>query len=242
MRGHVYILINARMPGLLKIGQTTRTPEERAQELSCGTAVPTPFAVAWSVPVSDCEAAERAVHARLAPYRDAPGREFFAAPLPVAIAVLTEVATAYRVVPPPLPGSVPPPLPASAPPGRGEGRFAHWWRSLKGGVARLTEPTYTLKGWTVTRDGNTARVRLHGEGHRLFTGAEEYTECATVGLLPQETDPELVLCAVAVSAKTWRVGLWTNISKFRGAFYWSLSERLRATLPKRGATSSSTTA
>lgn len=43
--GHVYILINANMPGLLKIGMTERTPEERARELSAGTGVSSPFIV-----------------------------------------------------------------------------------------------------------------------------------------------------------------------------------------------------
>ena len=33
MAGHIYILINASMPGLLKIGMTARTPDERAREL-----------------------------------------------------------------------------------------------------------------------------------------------------------------------------------------------------------------
>ena len=39
MCGHVYILVNAAMPGMLKIGMTTRTPEERAREISQGTGV-----------------------------------------------------------------------------------------------------------------------------------------------------------------------------------------------------------
>jgi T5orf172 domain-containing protein len=33
-RGFVYILINPALPGYLKIGKTTRTPEERAKD--CG--------------------------------------------------------------------------------------------------------------------------------------------------------------------------------------------------------------
>ena len=34
MVGYVYILLNPTMPGFLKIGMTTRTPEERARQLS----------------------------------------------------------------------------------------------------------------------------------------------------------------------------------------------------------------
>ena len=52
--GYVYILINQsyRYGGLrrklLKIGQTSRNPEERAKELS-STGVPTPFEVAYYI-------------------------------------------------------------------------------------------------------------------------------------------------------------------------------------------------
>ncbi len=37
--GHIYILMNPTMPGYLKIGMTTRSPEERARELSNSTGV-----------------------------------------------------------------------------------------------------------------------------------------------------------------------------------------------------------
>jgi hypothetical protein len=69
MKGHVYILLNASIPGLLKIGMTARAPEERARELSQGTGVPAPFSVAYSEEVPDCQAAEALIHARLAPFR-----------------------------------------------------------------------------------------------------------------------------------------------------------------------------
>lgn len=54
MTGYVYILSNAAMPGLLKIGKTTRTPDERARELARGTGVPGPYTVEHSVEVPDC--------------------------------------------------------------------------------------------------------------------------------------------------------------------------------------------
>jgi hypothetical protein len=43
--GYVYILSNPAMPGLLKIGCTDRSIEERTKELNSATGVPTPFEV-----------------------------------------------------------------------------------------------------------------------------------------------------------------------------------------------------
>lgn len=33
-RGYIYVLANSAMPDLVKVGKTTRTPAERAAELS----------------------------------------------------------------------------------------------------------------------------------------------------------------------------------------------------------------
>jgi hypothetical protein len=54
--GHIYVLINPSIPGLVKIGKTTRDPESRAKELSQATGVATPFYVAFSIEVADCHA------------------------------------------------------------------------------------------------------------------------------------------------------------------------------------------
>jgi hypothetical protein len=83
--GHVYILTNESMPDYLKIGMTTRTPDDRAKELSNVSGVPTPFVVAYSVEVVDCEAVESLVHARLGEYRHSKKREFFVLPIDDAI-------------------------------------------------------------------------------------------------------------------------------------------------------------
>ncbi len=107
--GHVYILLNAAMPGLVKIGSTTRTPAERAKELSQATGIPTPFVVAFDEYVGSCEQAEREIHARLDKYRASSSREFFTVPLKEAIQVLVEVAKRY-----PVPVQSPP-LPAGSP-------------------------------------------------------------------------------------------------------------------------------
>ncbi len=90
--GHIYILLNAAMPKLLKIGKTTKSPEARAAELSSATGLPTAFVVAFDVFVADCDEGEVRAHAQLQTYRVAGGREFFAAPLKSAIAVLSKIA------------------------------------------------------------------------------------------------------------------------------------------------------
>jgi hypothetical protein len=74
--GHVYILSNVSMPGLLKVGFTTGTVTKRAFELSSVTSVPTPFKVEWSCPVTgNARAVEQRTHAALAAFRS--GKEFF---------------------------------------------------------------------------------------------------------------------------------------------------------------------
>ena len=75
--GYVYVLTNPAIPGLVKIGCTTRDPEARARELN-GTGLPQPYTVLWhSGPVVDHRALEQRTHAALEPLRDNPGREFF---------------------------------------------------------------------------------------------------------------------------------------------------------------------
>lgn len=76
-RGFIYILRCPAMPGLLKIGMTTRKPEDRVRKLSSSTAAPAPFELVKAFQVSgDVLGIERAIHADLAHVRS--GRsEFF---------------------------------------------------------------------------------------------------------------------------------------------------------------------
>ena len=92
--GYIYVLINASMPGLIKIGMTTRSVEERAYELSQSTGVPTPFIVAYEKYVHDCYTGERIVHSILESegYRVKKNREFFNATLNKAIDVINQYA------------------------------------------------------------------------------------------------------------------------------------------------------
>ncbi len=94
--GYVYILVNAAMQDMLKIGMTTRTPKERAQELSQGTGIPAPYSVAYWEQVPDCTTAEAMIHNRLARFRVQSGREFFHLDLKLAIDELREIAAEVR--------------------------------------------------------------------------------------------------------------------------------------------------
>lgn len=78
--GYLYLLTNSAMPGLVKIGRTSRRPEQRMLELASATGVPAPFQLVYEVMVADCHAAEALVHALLEErgVRVSSNREFFA--------------------------------------------------------------------------------------------------------------------------------------------------------------------
>ena len=90
--GWVYLLINPSMNGLIKIGKTTRDPEDRVQELSGVTGVPTPFMLVYKSFFQNCHEAEVFVHTVLEQknYRVADNREFFTAPVDVGINTIIE--------------------------------------------------------------------------------------------------------------------------------------------------------
>jgi len=73
----IYVLENDSMPGLVKIGRTDRSTEDRVAELSAHTGVPTDFKIFRTFPVTDSLAAETIIHERLAEYRINKSREFF---------------------------------------------------------------------------------------------------------------------------------------------------------------------
>jgi hypothetical protein len=93
--GYIYILSNPSMPGLLKIGKTTRSALLRAAELSGGSGVPTPFVVEFELLVSDCDTVENEIHARVANMRIGLDREFFRIGLSEARSVVGEVTAQY---------------------------------------------------------------------------------------------------------------------------------------------------
>lgn len=76
-KGYVYILKNQSMPGLLKIGKTTRSVEQRCNEL-WQTGVPIPFEVVAEALSPNCHELEGIVHQALQDARVSQMREFFA--------------------------------------------------------------------------------------------------------------------------------------------------------------------
>ena len=85
--GYVYVLMNPSLEGMVKVGKTSRSAEERAKELSQATGVPTPFIVVYKKYCKHCSKVEQKVHALLAAegYRVSSNREFFNAPVPDVI-------------------------------------------------------------------------------------------------------------------------------------------------------------
>jgi hypothetical protein len=94
--GFVYVLLNPSLPDLVKIGKTTGLPEERAKQLST-TGIPSKFIVAYQRQFTDCDIAEAAVHTILASkgFRISPNREFFSAPITVAIDAIQAVKEGF---------------------------------------------------------------------------------------------------------------------------------------------------
>lgn len=89
--GVVYVLSNPCMPGIVKIGQTTRKIEERLRELSIATGVPQPFVrealFSSTYPNKD----EQNIHDRLSVARVSDNREFFRLTPPEAVDAIKNI-------------------------------------------------------------------------------------------------------------------------------------------------------
>lgn len=88
IRGWVYVLSNRAMPGLVKVGFSTKDPVLRTAQLD-GTGLPHPFEVEYDALVSDPRDVEQLLHERLADTREA--KEFFRASVEVVTEALYEV-------------------------------------------------------------------------------------------------------------------------------------------------------
>ena len=94
MRGWCYVLTNEFMPGIVKIGWTARTPEERSVELST-TGVPGRYRIEYATEVAEAELAEKHAHSILRAVRVDPSREHFRCETLDAIAVVRESAERF---------------------------------------------------------------------------------------------------------------------------------------------------
>ena len=74
--GNVYILTNPAMPGLVKIGKTSRIAEELVKELNT-TGVPASFKIAHQRKVEHMDRVERDMHQHFNTQRENRDREFF---------------------------------------------------------------------------------------------------------------------------------------------------------------------
>ena len=88
--GIVYVLTNSAMPGLVKIGMTTRESIDTRMKELYSTGVPVPFdcVYACEVKVSDCAKIEKALHKAFEPNRINANREFFSIRPEQATAIL----------------------------------------------------------------------------------------------------------------------------------------------------------
>jgi hypothetical protein len=92
--GFVYLLSNPAMPGLVKIGQTTRSVDLRVAELSAHTGVPAPFVIEATFASQNPFTDEGRVHAHLRAYRFMQQREFFRLEVVQALETLTHLCGA----------------------------------------------------------------------------------------------------------------------------------------------------
>lgn len=83
-KGFVYVLSNAALSGLVKIGFTTKVPTLRAAELA-STGIPAPFVVEYYCLCEGADKIERLVHNSLANKRYSNDREFFSVTIEEAI-------------------------------------------------------------------------------------------------------------------------------------------------------------
>jgi hypothetical protein len=85
--GFVYVLSNRSMPGMVKIGKTTRDPRTRAGELFA-SGVPTPFVIEATIETPNINETELTVHRLLSANRVNKKREFFHVSVPEAVNAL----------------------------------------------------------------------------------------------------------------------------------------------------------
>jgi hypothetical protein len=74
----VYVLTNEAMTGLVKIGFTTTSVEQRIKELDT-TGVPLPFQCFYAAEIADCKRVEKLIHTVFSDKRVRENREFFRA-------------------------------------------------------------------------------------------------------------------------------------------------------------------
>jgi hypothetical protein len=91
----VYILSNPSMPGLLKIGSTTKAPDKRAKQVSRGTGVPLEFELEYMFKCFNSAGLEYEIHKELKSQRVNKQKEFFKMDLESAKKTIEEIGRKY---------------------------------------------------------------------------------------------------------------------------------------------------
>jgi len=87
--GYIYILENKGQPGVLKIGYTDRTPQDRVKEINSATGVITPWFIVRAFPCKAPLQIERLVHSQMSDYWLS--KEGFAITIPAAEKIVMSV-------------------------------------------------------------------------------------------------------------------------------------------------------
>ncbi|MCL6612541.1 MAG: GIY-YIG nuclease family protein [Peptococcaceae bacterium] len=99
-KGFIYVLINPSMPGMVKIGRTSKDPQERIEELSNVTGVPTPFILIYKEFFNDCIYVEKYLHELLEDkgYRISSNKEFFNVPINEVIKIINHTKNKFDTI------------------------------------------------------------------------------------------------------------------------------------------------
>jgi len=94
VRGWVYIISNEAMPGLIKVGYSTKDPVLRADELS-HTGSPREYVVEYDLLVTEPRDIEQKVHQSLANVRE--GKEWFRCKISHAVETIRSLSVNNRL-------------------------------------------------------------------------------------------------------------------------------------------------
>jgi T5orf172 domain len=97
---YVYVLVNAGIPNVCKIGYTTTSVQQRCKEINSATGVLTPYIPVYSFPVGNGPMLEKEVHQYLEDrgIRINPAREGFAISSGEAIKIIEELGKKYLTI------------------------------------------------------------------------------------------------------------------------------------------------
>ena len=156
------------MPGLLKIGFTDRSIEQRLDELDSATGVAWPFELEFCIRVSNAHHLERRLHHELRDFRVRADREFFQLSNEEAVKrILALLTPAELLAPPPTeePKSIHPNSRLITAPRRRR------VRRTSGDIPERTETTHRISGERTPRSNSGARLNEEwkiGAAHCLY--------------------------------------------------------------------------